>query len=69
MGSPGDASRLVVKHCAEHWAELPEDERGRIRRERRGWLLDDLYGVLLKVAILAVAAFMLWTVWRGVRDS
>jgi len=69
MGSPGEASRMVLKHCADHWAELSEDERKRIKQERRGWLVDDLFGILLKVAMLALVAFMVWTVWRGMRGA
>ena len=60
-----EADRTIVKHCPAHWAELPADERTRIQRERRASLLDGLYGIALRLAMIGVAAFMVWYVWRG----
>jgi hypothetical protein len=64
MGWP-DSDKTVVEHCATHWAELSEEERARISRERRASLLDGLLGVGLRLAMIGLAAFMAWYVWRS----
>jgi len=66
MGWP-DTDGTVVKHCATHWAELSGEERMRISRERRASLLDGLYGIGLRLAMIGLTAFMVWYVWRGIR--
>jgi len=62
-----EADRTVVKHCARHWQTLSKEERARISRERRAALLDGLYGLALRLAMIGLAAFMAWYAWRSLR--
>lgn len=64
MGGAGGHG-TVVKHCPVHWARLSDEERRRIGRERRASLLDGLFGLGLRLAMIGLAGFMVWYVWRG----
>jgi hypothetical protein len=66
---PGERHETIVSHCAEHFAALPAEKQAELRRLKWSSLVDGLFGLLLRLAMVALVGFMIWTVWSGLQGG
>jgi len=61
-----DGPKTLVSRCDTHWAELPEEEREALRREARKELAVEVVWIVVRIVIVALAAYIVWRVWGSI---
>jgi hypothetical protein len=64
-----DEIESIESYCETHWTDLPEEKRAEITAARRHELRYNATTLLIRIALVGVLAFMVWTIWGALTSG